>query len=217
MSDNLPPLPEPRGLLDTGGGWMAPTKLFTPEQMQAYASAAIEANTPAVPDGPPFGSKRNAALALYRPPFRFLHGYIYDADGKMCADEGEMPDHVAARVRGWGRIGYLPDAAALQDEVGQVIAEALTAFWLAAAPRPQPVAQPVQAQPSELERMRHIANEWADMATNGLQWIRNIADGTSLPAVALENMESNLKHCRLVNDATGAYGLQPKPANQQKE
>jgi len=41
MADNLPQLPEPRGLLDTGGGWMAPTKHFTAEQMQAYARAAL--------------------------------------------------------------------------------------------------------------------------------------------------------------------------------
>lgn len=84
---------------------------------------------------PPFGSKRAAALALYKPPFRFLHGYIHDADTQMVADqggfEGAVETHIAARVRGWGRIGYMPDAEALQDEVGAVIAEALTAFWKA--------------------------------------------------------------------------------------
>lgn len=49
--------------------------------------------------------------------------------------------------------------------------------------------------------LRHSANEWADMATNGLQWLRNIVDGISDPKEALDNMESNLKHCRAVNDA----------------
>jgi hypothetical protein len=83
---------------------------------------------------PPFGSKRAAALALYEPPFRFNSGYVFDAKGRMVADQGgfkgSVETHVIARVRGWGRIGYLPDPEALQDEVGAVLAEALTAFWL---------------------------------------------------------------------------------------
>lgn len=78
---------------------------------------------------PPFGSKRNAALALYKAPFSFEHGYIFDADRHMVADDNDVESHVAARVRGWGRIGYMPEAAKLQDEVGAIIAEALTDFW----------------------------------------------------------------------------------------
>jgi hypothetical protein len=103
-----------------------------PKSDSAYTSAlaGVGATTP------PFGSKRAAALALYEPPFKFMHGYIYDAKGRMVADqdgfEGGVEAHIAARVRGWGRIGYLPDAAALQDEVGAILAEALTAFWIAA-------------------------------------------------------------------------------------
>ena len=91
---------------------------------------------------PPFGSKRAAALALYRPPFKFRMGYIHDAGGHMVADQdgfgegSKVFDSIAARVRGWGRIGYMPDAEDLQDEVGAVIADALTAYW-AAAPQPQ--------------------------------------------------------------------------------
>ncbi len=65
-------------------------------------------------------------------------------------------------------------------------------------------AEPMQSW--QLERMRHIANEWADMATNGLQWLRNIVDGTSEPAEALSNMRRCLEHCRAVNDAPGLYG-----------
>lgn len=91
---------------------------------------------------PPFGTKRSAAMALYKPPFKFRMGYIHDAGGHMVADQdgfgegSKVFDSIAARVRGWGRIGYLPDAEALQDEVGAVIADALTAYW-AAAPQPQ--------------------------------------------------------------------------------
>lgn len=82
---------------------------------------------------------RTAALALYTPPFRYEHGYIFDANGHMVADDcGEQPG-VATRVRGWGRIGYMKDAESLQDEVGALIAEILTAHWgrAPAAPVPQ--------------------------------------------------------------------------------
>lgn len=54
---------------------------------------------------------------------------------------------------------------------------------------------------SALERMRHIANEWADMATSCHQWLRNIVDGISTPADALANSTLMLQHCRNVNDA----------------
>ena len=72
---------------------------------------------------------RDSALALYKAPFRFEHGYIYDADGLMISDDGDAGDSIA-RVRGWGLIGDMPDAAKLQDEVGAILAEALTDFWI---------------------------------------------------------------------------------------
>jgi len=34
-----------------------------------------------------------------------------------------------ARLRGWGRIQYLPDPEKLHDAVGEIIAEALTEYW----------------------------------------------------------------------------------------
>ena len=84
---------------------------------------------------PPYGSKRAAAMAIYTPPFRYEHGYIFDSANHMVADNGGIGDDksvecaVAARVRGWGRIGYMPDAAALQDEVGQMMADALNDLY----------------------------------------------------------------------------------------
>jgi hypothetical protein len=69
---------------------------------------------------------REQALALYKSPFRFDHGYIFDADNNMVADQHETS---ICRVRGWGRIGSMANAEALQDEVGEVIAEALTKFY----------------------------------------------------------------------------------------
>jgi len=84
---------------------------------------------------PPFGSKRAAAMAIYTPPFKFQYGYIYDSQNRMVADNGPICDGpnvegaVAARVRGWGRIGYMPNAAELQDEVGQMMVDALNAYY----------------------------------------------------------------------------------------
>lgn len=85
-------------------------------------------NAPATP------ALRETALALYEAPFRFKHGFIYDANDQMVADQGgnvdeEVKTHIIARIRGWGRISSLPNAEALQDEVGKIVAEALTKYW----------------------------------------------------------------------------------------
>lgn len=69
------------------------------------------------------------AIALYEAPFYFKRGYIFDAKHRMVADDAGQD--AIARVRGWGRISYLPDAERLQDAVGALVAEALTAYWKA--------------------------------------------------------------------------------------
>lgn len=81
---------------------------------------------------------REVALELYTPPFRFRNGYVFDSKGHMVADQDDvdaMRESIAARIRGWGRIQYMDNpkgrAAALQDEVGKILAEALNAFWAA--------------------------------------------------------------------------------------
>lgn len=68
-----------------------------------------------------------AALALYEAPFRYERGYIWDAKSNMVADN--QGQDVAMRVRGWGRIQYLPDASTLQDAVGALLAQAMTEYW----------------------------------------------------------------------------------------
>ena len=70
---------------------------------------------------------RRTAMALYAPPFKHHRGYIWDSKNEMVADDDAVD--VMARIRGWGRIQQLPDAAALQDEVGQMIADALNAYY----------------------------------------------------------------------------------------
>ena len=72
---------------------------------------------------------RNKSIGLYIPPFRFEHGYIWDAKGQMVADNLVNGEDAALRVRGWGRISYMENPEALQDEVGNVIALAMTEFW----------------------------------------------------------------------------------------
>jgi len=88
------------------------------------------------PPPPPFGSKRKAAMAVYTPPFTYKYGYIYDSQNLMVADKGCLGEDelgvkgaVAARVRGWGRLGYLPNGAELQDEIGQMMADALNQLY----------------------------------------------------------------------------------------
>lgn len=75
---------------------------------------------------------RRRAFELYRGPFRYDHGYIWDKDGEMVADdhvEQAEKDIPALRIRGWGRMKYFADSAALQDAVGVLMAEAMTAYW----------------------------------------------------------------------------------------
>ncbi len=84
---------------------------------------------------------RERAFKLYRAPFRFEHGYVWDAKNEMVADdyvEGAIP---VGRIRGWGRVSYLPEPQELQDAVGELMAEALTKLWrdhFAAGPTPAP-------------------------------------------------------------------------------
>lgn len=51
---------------------------------------------------------------------------------------------------------------------------------------------------------QHVANEWADMASNGVVWLRNICDGISTPLEALAEMESNLTRIRSLPHAPKA-------------
>jgi hypothetical protein len=79
------------------------------------------------------------ALNLYRPPFKYECGYVFDANHQMVSDDsGGTPlylcddrraDDCIGRVRGWGRIGKLKDGDAVQDAVGTIIAAALTEYW----------------------------------------------------------------------------------------
>jgi hypothetical protein len=73
---------------------------------------------------------RERVRQLYKPPFRYESGYIFDANGQMVSDD-RGPEGSVQRIRGWGRISYMENAAELQDAVGEVIAEILTKEWSA--------------------------------------------------------------------------------------
>lgn len=62
-----------------------------------------------------------------------------------------------------------------------------------------------------LKQQSHAANEWADMATNGMQWIRNIQDGISTPEEALKALQQDLANCRDVQSkADGSLAACPR-------
>lgn len=67
------------------------------------------------------------ALALYKAPFRYENGYVYDAMNEMVADD-EGQD-ILLRVRGWGRIRHMDDPESLRNAIGEIIAQALTEYW----------------------------------------------------------------------------------------
>ena len=67
------------------------------------------------------------------------------------------------------------------------------------------------AEPSDIERWKHVANEWADMATNGYQWLLNIQDGTSKVDDAIANMKECMQHCRETYDKAFAAQQQAEP------
>ncbi len=75
---------------------------------------------------------RDRARKLFRPPFRFVGGYIWDANNEMVADN--RPDEpedalMVLRQRGWGRMSYMDDPPGLYQAAGEAIAEALTKGW----------------------------------------------------------------------------------------
>ena len=91
---------------------------------------------------------RARAFALYKPPFNSdrFSVYVWDAGNNMVADFRGPAGTI--RPRGWGRIQYMDDGAALHDTVETLILEAtekhpdnpaacvaaLTALWEANRP-----------------------------------------------------------------------------------
>ena len=77
---------------------------------------------------------KTRALALYEAPFTFKRGYVFDSAHHMVSDDGPIAAEdkepgAVQRVRGWGRIVYMAEAEALQDTMGEIMAEALNDYW----------------------------------------------------------------------------------------
>lgn len=69
-------------------------------------------------------------IASYKPPFTHSHGYIFDADGNMVADESSGSDGAHfLRIRGWGKISYFKCPEEFQDAIANRIAKILTKHW----------------------------------------------------------------------------------------
>lgn len=74
-------------------------------------------------------TRKQRAIALYQPPFKPMYGYIHDALGNVVADDNTDNGEIL-QIRGWGRISYMPEPEQLQDDVGELVAEALNQFWI---------------------------------------------------------------------------------------
>jgi len=72
----------------------------------------------------------------------------------------------------------------------------------------------IAALRKDAEAWRHASNGWADSATSGLQWLRNIRDGISTVEAAIVNTEISIKHCTEV--AAIAQVAQPKKIRTRK-
>ncbi len=73
---------------------------------------------------------RNKSICLYTPPFRFEHGYIWDAKGQMVADNHVDGEDAVLRVRGWGRINEVKRACrAAMFQAGTITNEGTKQAW----------------------------------------------------------------------------------------
>jgi hypothetical protein len=61
-----------------------------------------------------------------------------------------------------------------------------------------------------LQDWEHYANEWADAATTGVVWLRNIRHGLSTPEEAEENMRLLIEHAQSEHPRNKAVKHEPK-------
>lgn len=135
------------------------------------------------------------AIGLYKAPFRYERGYIWDANGNMVADRPAEDDGTTLRVRGWGRIGYMPDAPALQDAVGEHIAKLLTEHWT-------PKAHPIHTTPPTIAALEKHA------AVHG-PWLRvKVCLGDAAPRWHICHASVLGGHVRALIPDTGWYRLE---------
>ena len=103
---------------------MALQLIASQNKFRGIAENLVDRISPTVPTT----EMEKKALALYVPPFRREHGYIFDAENEMVADDSGDGNSMA-QVRGWGRMVYMDKPEELQDATGDIIAKALTLYW----------------------------------------------------------------------------------------
>lgn len=94
------------------------------------------------------------------------------------------------------RVGELEGAVANLDAIQM---EELALIQVARDCERKEAEARVATLEGQVSAYAHAANEWADMATAGIQWLRNIRDNLSNVPDALENMDRCLEHCQKVS------------------
>lgn len=85
--------------------------------------------------------------------------------------------------------------------------------WL--APQLERLGREMQANSelrAEVERYKHLANEWADVATNAPQVLRNVRDGLSKFEDAIEYMSLQCRRAQKLNAPAGGRELRAEVA-----
>jgi hypothetical protein len=105
IPQTLPELPHPKALLDTGGGWMAPTGGFTADQMREYAWAALAASQEVTA-----GWKR----VPLEPTREMIDAYL-KADGRFHSARSDWAAMVAAAPQPQKKPGLTVSVCHLSD------------------------------------------------------------------------------------------------------
>jgi hypothetical protein len=124
-------------------------------------------------------------------PFRVAGGEVVGGDSLPYGD--------VYTKREWETMDGT-ECLTIAQEVGAQFGRYIAAFnpptmlaLIALARRSQPSAEPAPAA-SLIDTWKHVANEWADTAYNGLQWLRNLDEGVTADVKrGIENMESCCK------------------------
>lgn len=91
----------------------------------------------------------------------------------------------------------MPHSQFQNKEQARLLSQSKTSLQLAqevVALRQQLAKKSEQELPEQAgDNWRHIANEWADAASNGLQWLRNVKEGISTPDDGIDEMLSNIE------------------------
>ena len=85
---------------------------------------------------------KQKALKIYTAPFTYRAGWIRDANNVVASSAGRQHDQPLnviedvigiMQVRGWGHIQYIDlnkfSPEDLQDQIGEIICEALNDYW----------------------------------------------------------------------------------------